>query len=286
MNQITEITRRAIFDELSVGNCNWAGRLQEDDFLSRLYDLSKLPSNDSRYQSAAGDICQHRVNNSDWDDLWVFNDERFKLLHCPDAEFLRFLSETVHPVVRPNTDEARGLVVKFNEHLQKDGWKLVQQREISGRPVFTAQLTSGHVEIFEEPTGWPKVDRQLSEIRLRLLEADTEERYQAVGHLCREALISLAQAVYVRERHPPLDDVEPSRTDAKRMLDAYIAVELAGGTNATARKHAKAAFDLANELQHDRTATFRDAAFCAEATVSVVRLAAIISGRRERIHLS
>lgn len=285
MNTSTEVTRRAILDELRVLNCSWAGGLHEDDFLSRLYDLTTLPSDDYRHESAAGDIWQHRVMNRDWDDFWVFSDARFDLLRCQDAGFLRFLSETVHPVVRPNTDDACGLVEKFNEHLGRDGWKLIQQREISGKPVFAPQPTSGGPELFDEPTGWPKVDRQLSEVRLRLSDATSEERYQAVGHLCRETLISLAQAVYVRERHLPVDGVHPSCTDAKRMLEAYIAVELHGGTNATARKHAKAALDLANELQHDRSAAFRDAALCAEATLSVIRLVTILAGRRERIGL-
>jgi hypothetical protein len=38
--------------------------------------------------------------------------------------------------------------------------------------------------------------------------------------------------------------------------------------------HAKAALDLANDLQHRRTAGFRDAALWAEATSAVVNLIA------------
>ena len=56
----------------------------------------------------------------------------------------------------------------------------------------------------EKPTGWAKVDRTVGEIRRRLAEADTEEKFQAVGLLCREALISLAEAVYVPSKHPSL----------------------------------------------------------------------------------
>lgn len=136
-------------------------------------------------------------------------------------------------------------------------------------------------EMFEEPTGWARVDRSLSEIRKRLEEASTEEQFQAVGLLCRESLISLAQTVYDPARHKPIDNIEPSPTDAKRMLEAYLAKEQAGGANQIARQHAKAALDLANELQHGRTATFRQAALCAEATTSVVNLIAIVSGQRD-----
>jgi hypothetical protein len=137
-------------------------------------------------------------------------------------------------------------------------------------------------EIFEEPTGWPRVDRGIYELRRRLEQAQNEEQFQAVGLLCRETLISVAQVVYDPQRHPPTDCVSPSETDAKRMLDAYIAVELAGGPNEAVRRHAKAALTLAADLQHHRTAEYRQAALCAEATTSVVNLIAIISGRRDR----
>lgn len=133
----------------------------------------------------------------------------------------------------------------------------------------------------DAPTGWPKVDRTIGEMRKRLAEARTEEQFQAVGLLCREALISLAQAVYDPEKHHLLDGVQPSSTDAKRMLEAYISTELRGSENEVARKHARAAYDLAVELQHRRTANFRQAALCAEATAATVNVIAIISGVRD-----
>lgn len=132
-----------------------------------------------------------------------------------------------------------------------------------------------------EVTGWPKVDRALGEARRRLEQAQGEEQFQAVGLLCREVIISLAQAVYDRAAHPPVDGVEPSKTDAKRMLTNYLAATLGGSSNEAARKHARASVDLANELQHRRTATFREAALCVEATGSVVNVIAILSGRRD-----
>jgi hypothetical protein len=67
-----------------------------------------------------------------------------------------------------------------------------------------------------------------------------------------------------------------------RMLDSYIATELAGGANEIMRRYAKAALTLANYLQHHRIADYRQAALCAEATTSVVNLIAIISGRHDR----
>jgi hypothetical protein len=134
--------------------------------------------------------------------------------------------------------------------------------------------------IFNEPTGWARVDRCVTQIREQLEQASNEEQFQVVGTLCREALISLAQAVFDATKHPTVDEVEASPTDFKRMIEAYIA-ELTGDSMAHSRKHARAAFDLANELQHKRTATFRHAALCAEATTAVVNLIAILSGQRD-----
>ena len=142
------------------------------------------------------------------------------------------------------------------------------------------QIRTGRVEQYEA-TGWERVDRNVGGLRDRLASSTTEEQFQVVGLLCREALISLAQAVYVLERHPTLDGVAASATDGKRMLEAYIAVELGGGAHNEARKHARSALDLAVNLQHKRTAAFRDAAMCVEATTAVINIIAIVSGRRD-----
>jgi hypothetical protein len=269
-------------DHLSATGTSWAGRLAEDDFLSRLYDLTAMPSNDRRCLNAAGDIHQHRISFRDWEDDWIFYDSRFKVLHAADDAFLRFLCETVHPVVRPDADEARALVAAYNRELGADGWSLVETTQISGRPVFTARKIGDLARVFEEPTGWRKVDRQLQEVRLRLDTARSEEQCQAVGLLCREVLISAAQEVYDPARHRPEDGDAPSDTDAGRMLESYFSMELRGGANEEARAHAKAALKLALALQHKRTADFRMAALCAEATSSVVNIVAVLGGRRGR----
>lgn len=118
MNTITEITRRAIIDYLSVG-INWSGQLEEDEFLSRIYDLTKIPSTDGRFSNALEDIWQHRRSWNDWPDGWVFTDQRFNILWAPDDELLKFLCETVHPVVRPNEEKALIMVNNYNIHLRK-----------------------------------------------------------------------------------------------------------------------------------------------------------------------
>lgn len=123
---------------------------------------------------------------------------------------------------------------------------------------------------------WLLVERQLDQVRKLLDEAKTEEQFQSVGHMCREALISLAQLLYSDELPLPEDGTKPSKTDAKRMFESYLSSRLDGSSNEAARKFAKSAFDLTNMLQHKNTATAVEAALCAEATMTVVNVMAIL----------
>ena len=279
-NEISEVTRRAIIDYFIASETPWSGRLDEDEFLARLYDLSQIPSRDPRFKSARGDIRQHRVNwEEDWTDDWVFYDSRFNLFRAPDADFLRFLCETVHPVVR-DSEQAQHLADIYNNELKPDRWQLLISKQLSGKPVYAAARLEQRAEVLSEPTGWPKVDRRRQEIRMQLDAAQSEEQFQAIGLLCREVLISLAQAVFDPDRHKTADGIEPSETDAARMLEAFFTSELSGGANEQSRSYAKAALKLSIALQHKRTADWRMAALCVEATYSVVNITALLAGRR------
>ena len=137
--KISEVTRRDIFDALFVRGSHWAGRLENLEFLSRLFDLENLPSHDPRFHSAYSDIWQHTVMNDDWPGDWIFYDSRFNLLGCEDETLLQFLCETLHPVVRPDTDEAEGLLQMYNTYLKNDGFQIVEKMRISGKPVFVGR---------------------------------------------------------------------------------------------------------------------------------------------------
>lgn len=132
-----------------------------------------------------------------------------------------------------------------------------------------------------EPTGWERVDRTLEKAHASLSAARDAEDYQAVGLLCREIIISVAQAVYDPTIHQSPDGITPSETDGGRMIEAFLATAVSGGSNENIRRHARASLQLAVELQHKRTADFRTAALCLEATSSVVNILAILSGRRD-----
>lgn len=135
--KISQITRRDIIDAIIGEGINWAGRLEESRFLSRIYDLKSLPSTDSRFSNAEGDILQHRVNNPmDWNDDWIFYDERFNLMNGDDEIFLQFLCESIHPVVRRDVTESEKVCQLYNDFLKNDGFQLIEGTKLSGKPVY------------------------------------------------------------------------------------------------------------------------------------------------------
>jgi hypothetical protein len=67
--RISVITRRDLFDHMSLERLHWSGRLDEPDFCARVWpDIKKMRSNDPRFPNGYADIYQHRVNNYDWED--------------------------------------------------------------------------------------------------------------------------------------------------------------------------------------------------------------------------
>jgi len=137
--KISQLTRRDIIDAIAAEEINLYGRLEETEFLSRIFDLQQLPSFDPRFKDAAGDIWQHRVNNDDWNNDWLFYDARFNLLHGDDEVFLRFLAEVLHPVVRSDSTEAERICQLFNQYLRNDGFQLVERTRLSGKPVYVGR---------------------------------------------------------------------------------------------------------------------------------------------------
>lgn len=145
--KISEVTRRNIVDEIKISEHVYHGRLEESDFLNRIFNLQELPSTDPRYKDMAGDFFQHRVNNYDWQDDWVFEDQRLNLMRCDDEVFLKFLCETIHPVVRIDQAEVANLLTIYNSNLETDGFEIFQIKTISNKPVFSARLITTPIQI-------------------------------------------------------------------------------------------------------------------------------------------
>ena len=159
MNKITDITRQDILDIIKQGFAiefdepikDWEtgewitearifmpyyGRLDEVRFWDRVYNLKSLPSYDSRYEDALGEISCH-YGFGDYDEFWFFYDERFQLRDGDgDESILRFICEMLHPAVRVEKSSWKQYLSRFNELLRVDGYELYPAQHISGRDVF------------------------------------------------------------------------------------------------------------------------------------------------------
>lgn len=232
---ISEVARRDILDFLSAERVAWAGRLDEADFLSRVWDLSRIRSDDRRFQDVAGDIHQHRVNNpEDWEQDWVFWDERFNLLRCPDGRFGAFLSQIVHPTVRADVDEARRLVNAFNERLAHDDWELIESGQLSGRPVFAARRREEFRTALEalDVAKYERVeDPQALREHLRRIERDLRSDPPGAIGSSKELVETVCKTI--------LNDYKVEYRDSAEVLDLYKAVQKALLLNVEAVKGSK-----------------------------------------------
>lgn len=136
-NTITPESRQKLVEELLLLSIfdNWRGRLELTEFLGRIWDLKSMPSTDSRFRNASGDIWQHMVNNDDW----TVSDLLYDYLALdtePDQVFEKFCQELVHPRVRMDqADQARYIAV-INKHLAKHNRQLALDDEMLGYLVY------------------------------------------------------------------------------------------------------------------------------------------------------
>lgn len=217
---ISEVTRRKIFDYLTISRISWSGRREELDFLASLYDLRKMPSTDYRaqYPTAYEDIHKHRVMNDDWGGhYWVFTDSRFNLLWCPDEDFLKFLCEMLHPTswvdprpkfswaepdeqTKPEDKEVFKLQATLNSYLTVDGWEIYVADFISEEPLFSFRTAAAknipleNVKSLTEKIDSAYIARQIT----RLSESVDKDPEAAIG-ASKEFLETLCKHI-IKER--------------------------------------------------------------------------------------
>lgn len=168
LKNITEITRKEIAKLFKFGytdNTNFLwdskynspddgkifyvyhGELEELDFLKILYPLDIMPSYDSRFPNAEGEIWQHTINNDDYEYGWVFTDDRFGLNNGDDVILLKFLCTVFHPTYRNEEGYWKEYLAKIQDLLHHDGYELYISKYISGREVYEwRELTEAEVK--------------------------------------------------------------------------------------------------------------------------------------------
>jgi len=135
-NKITDITREDVIDFLLLDEEPFYGLLGLEEFLLRTWPLNTMPSSDSRFETAAGDIFQHMINNHDWSNDYLLK-TYLELSTCPDALFLKFLEQCVHPKVVRDQEHVTKLLNGLNAYLVRDGYVLASSGEISGWTIYT-----------------------------------------------------------------------------------------------------------------------------------------------------
>lgn len=137
------------------------------------------------------------------------------------------------------------------------------------------------IETIVDLDGWEKIQRTVLKIKKDSGIAKNEEDFQAIGLLCREVIISLAQAVYDPNIHGAKDEKGESigNTDAVRMIGKYISFELSGSSNDELRAYAKDTNKLANRLTHKRNATKKDMLLSVSSTIALINFIGIIAGK-------
>ena len=205
---VSKATRHDIILLIKSEGINWSGALGDVEFLSRIYDLSELPSYDHRYANAKGDITQHRIWAEDWEDSWVFDDRRFDLHNCSDEKFLRFLCEMINPIVRPNRSEAELLLETFNKELAEDGYKLVETTTKFGKiryePVGIVPTTIEALEQMNDVAQAISSDYIQREI-VRMNSAIERDPALAIG-TAKEFIETVCKTILTDRKRPFRDD--------------------------------------------------------------------------------
>ena len=107
------------------------------NFISEIWDLRRMPSEDSRYADAEGDFYQHLINNDDWDIDYVFL-QRLRIAEDDgDAKFIAFIETLLKPKHKSNADEIIKFVLIIDPYLEKEGLKLaIQDYDNNNAPVY------------------------------------------------------------------------------------------------------------------------------------------------------
>lgn len=107
----------------------------------------------------------------------------------------------------------------------------------------------------------------------QLLDEATEvEHFNSIGVQCREALIELANEIYVPEMCT--EGEQPKGSDFKKKAELFISHCLTGSDNSDYRscikKLTEATWDYANKLTHSKTATVYEASTCVTLCISLI----------------
>lgn len=228
MNRITEITKRDVYELFRDGYIEedffvterveypYYGRLEEIEFLERLYDLENMESNDPRHSNAKEDIIRHTINNDDFPYCWVFQDDRFELKKGSDETFLRFICEIFHPLVRDEKKKWEQFLNRVNDLIRADGYELYVKQCISGRAVYGYRLCGADVaDMMDKNAIIDLIDEFKSGLLAKATNGDISEKdYKR----CRDTLMKVPE---LKAHIPAFIKSNRTANDFRGYMQAY-----------------------------------------------------------------
>lgn len=124
--KFSKLTKSNIFRTLVSVWSNAANRETGNEamqMLESVWDLFSMPSSDSRFKDAHGDIVQHFFNNSDWELEYLFI-ERLHVLE-DSTDFKKFIEVMLAPEYHSDGDYLIGLSALVDVELSRDKLRLV-----------------------------------------------------------------------------------------------------------------------------------------------------------------
>ncbi len=159
-------TKKELYSALKE-NEYYFGILDEQDFsipfLSEIWDLRNMESEDNRFEDALGDIIQHTINNDDWDIDYLFID-RLKLFKDDDI-YAKWLETLVHPKFRKKEEDILKYVLLINSFLEIDRLALyVTDYSGNDLPIYTLKGVNNENHYIDLPENqvWFFVETELT----------------------------------------------------------------------------------------------------------------------------
>jgi ABC-type nitrate/sulfonate/bicarbonate transport system ATPase subunit len=123
MVKLSKGLRNQILEEVLKLEDFFGGNEEESslmEFLSLIWDLQSMPSEDPRFNDAYDDIFQHVINNHDWTYEILFK-TRLGLLNS-DSKFETFLNTLLKPEIRENEDDIMSYFYLIEPYLSREGF--------------------------------------------------------------------------------------------------------------------------------------------------------------------
>jgi hypothetical protein len=217
--------RKALLRNVARNGLTWSGAVDAPTFYGQFFDLETLPSSDSRFPNAAGDMWQHTVNNSDWSDDDITNDERFSPLQLSNNDFAKFVNAALDRETRPR-EELEQLVAAIRPVAAHAGAHVVRRQEFGvfeGYKLSDQPENQSHGAVASSPPAkWLNPHRFRVFISHIALHKDKATRLKSC--LVRYGI----DAFVAHEDIEPTIEWEREIEKALRTMDAFLAIHTIG----------------------------------------------------------